>query len=147
MTLVRFNPRRMMNAHEGWNRMFNELLGYEGDEEVMTQVWAPRADIVEDEKNYRVVMDLPGVKKEDVNLSLENNVLTISGERKMEREEKKGDHYHLTERAYGRFSRSFTLRNTIDQEKIEAKFEDGELIIELPKVEKALPRKIEIKTN
>ncbi|MFN3344491.1 MAG: Hsp20/alpha crystallin family protein [Chloroherpetonaceae bacterium] len=95
---------------------------------------AMRVDIAEDEKNIYIEAELAGMKKEDVKVSIEDNVLTIRGERKQENEEKKKN-YHRVERVYGSFSRAFTLGENIDKDNIEAKYEDGVLRLTLPKVE------------
>ena len=148
MSVIRWSPTNsLLSMHDRWNRLFDELLGYRaGDDEVINQIWAPRVDIVEDENEYRVIADLPGLKKEDVEISLENGVLTITGERQLKRD-KKGENYHVTERAYGRFTRSFNIQHTIDADKIKAQFSNGELTIHLPKVEQAKPKRIEIKAG
>ncbi len=95
---------------------------------------AMRVNIAEDEKNIYIEAELAGLKKEDVKVSIEDNVLTIRGERKQETEEKKKN-YHRVERVYGSFSRAFTLGENIDQDNIEAKYENGVLHLTLPKVE------------
>jgi HSP20 family protein len=114
-------------------------------EEAMTVAeWAPLVDIVEDEKEYLIKAELPEVKREDVKVSVEEGVLTVSGERKFEKEEK-GKKYHRIERAYGRYARSFTLPDDADPSKVTAEFKDGVLRVRLPKSEKAKPKSIEIK--
>lgn len=95
---------------------------------------AMRVNIAEDENNIYIEAELAGLKKEDVKVSIEDNVLTIRGERKQENEEKKKN-YHRVERVYGSFSRAFTLGENVDKENIEAKYEDGVLYLTLPKVE------------
>jgi HSP20 family protein len=95
---------------------------------------AMRVNIAEDEKNIVIEAELPGLKKDDVKISVEDNVLTIRGERKQENEEKKKN-YHRVERFYGSFSRSFTLGENVDKENIDAKYENGVLHLTLPKVE------------
>jgi len=106
--------------------------------------WAPLVDITEDDKEYLIKAELPEVKKEDVKLTAHDNVLTITGERKYEKEEK-GKKYHRVERAYGSFERSFTLPEDADEGKIAAEFKDGVLKVHLPKSEKAKPKSIEVK--
>jgi HSP20 family protein len=105
--------------------------------------WSPLVDIIEDEKEYLIVAELPGMKKEDVRLMVENEVLAISGERTFEKEEK-GKKYHRVERAYGSFVRSFSLPEDADGSKVIADFKDGMLRVHLPKSEKAKPKAIEI---
>jgi HSP20 family protein len=114
-------------------------------EEAMTVAeWAPLEDIVEEEKEYLIKAELPEVKREDVKVSVEEGVLTVSGERKFEKEEK-GKKYHRIERAYGRYARSFTLPDDADPSKVTAEFKDGVLRVHLPKSEKAKPKSVEIK--
>ncbi|TKB71973.1 MAG: Hsp20/alpha crystallin family protein [Nitrospira sp.] len=119
----------------------------EGGKEAMTVAeWSPLVDITEDEKEYLIKAELPEVKKEDVKLTVQDEVLSISGERKYEKEEK-GKKYHRVERAYGSFVRSFTLPEDADGTKVAAEFKDGVLKVHLPKSEKAKPKSIEVKVN
>jgi HSP20 family protein len=106
--------------------------------------WMPPVDVIEERDTIRLVAELPGVKPEDVKISLESNVLTLQGEKKRE-EEREDDKAYRFERTYGMFERSFTLPATIDANKIVAKFESGLLTILLPKVEAAKPRQITVK--
>ena len=109
---------------------------------------APEADVVETEKDLMVVVDVPGCAPNDIELVLENNLLTISGERRSQWKE--GDErraFHLAERRYGRFSRAFVLPRDVDQEGIQARFENGVLMVTIPKSEKARRRRIEIQTG
>lgn len=106
--------------------------------------WAPLVDITEDEKEYVVKAELPGLKKEEVKVSVEENVMTISGERKVEKEEKTKK-YHRVERAYGKFERSFTLPEQADGTKITADFKEGVLQVHLPKTEKPASKAVEVK--
>jgi HSP20 family protein len=116
-----------------------------GKEEAMTVAeWAPLVDIVEEEKEYLIKAELPEVKKEDVKVTVQDEVLTVTGERKFEKEEK-GRKYHRIERAYGSFTRSFTLPEDADAEKVVAEFKDGVLKVHLPKSEKAKPKSVEVK--
>lgn len=105
--------------------------------------WSPLVDITEDEKEYLIKAELPEVKKEEVKITVQDDVLTISGERKYEKEEK-GKKYHRVERAYGSFVRSFTLPEDADGTKVAAEFKDGVLKVHLPKSEKAKPKSIEV---
>lgn len=108
--------------------------------------WAPAVDIIEDEKEYLIKAELPEVKKEDVTVTVENGVLLIKGERKMEKEESKKT-YHRVERAYGSFLRSFTVPEDADAEQIKAEFSNGILSVHLAKSEKAKPKQIEVKVS
>jgi HSP20 family protein len=113
-------------------------------EAVASRAWLPRVDIRENAEGVTLLMDLPGLGKDDVQITLENNVLTIAGERKLETDEKTNDTYHRLERQHGAFSRSFTLANTVRTDKVEASFQDGVLRIQLPKQEESKPRRIAI---
>jgi HSP20 family protein len=117
----------------------------DGGKEAMTVTeWSPLVDITEDDKEYLIKAELPEVKKEDVKLTVQDDVLSISGERKYEKEEK-GKKYHRVERAYGSFLRSFTLPEDADGTKVSAEYKDGVLKVHLPKSEKAKPKSIEVK--
>jgi len=105
--------------------------------------WVPSVDVSETVGEYQIKAEIPDVKKEDVKVTLEDGVLTIQGERKQEKEVK-GKRYHRVERSYGRFARSFTLPDVIDEEKVKAEFKDGILHLALPKSEKAKPKAIEV---
>ena len=118
-----------------------------GEQENMTVAqWAPLVDITEDDKEYLIKAELPEVKNDEVKVTLENGVLTITGERKFEKEEK-GKKYHRVERAYGSFVRSFTLPDDADANKVNAEFKDGVLKVHVAKSEAAKPKQIEVKVN
>jgi len=114
------------------------------DEAMTVAEWAPLVDIVEDDKEYLIKAELPEVKKEDVKVAVQDDVLTITGERKSEKEEK-GKKFHRVEWAYGSFARSFTLPEDADADKVTAEFKDGVLKVHLPKSEKAKTKSHEIK--
>lgn len=146
--IVRWDPFKEME--EVQNR-FAKYLGLRptrltnGEEEPMSVTeWTPSVDIIEDEKEWLIKADLPEVKKDDVKVTVENNVLTVTGERHFEKEEK-GKKYHRVERSYGKFLRSFTLPDGADGTKVIADFKDGVLKVHLPKSEKAKPKAIEVK--
>jgi HSP20 family protein len=120
-------------------RMFEEMA-----ETLNERGWAPAVDIRETEEAYEVLADLPGFDKKNVDITLENNILTLRGERKWEGEEEK-QAYRRIERAYGEFSRSFSLPTQVDAETVEAKFTDGVLTIKIPKAEESKPRRITVK--
>jgi HSP20 family protein len=148
--LTRWDPFKEM---EDLQSRFATLCGLtparpgNGGQELMTITeWTPSVDIIEDEKEWLVKADLPEVKKEDVKVTVENGVLTITGERKFEKEEK-DKKYHRIERSYGNFLRSFTLPDGADGSKVAAEFKDGVLKVHLPKSEKATPKAIEVKTS
>jgi HSP20 family protein len=108
--------------------------------------WCPAVDVSESEKELVVSADLPGVDSKDVEITVKENILTLTGERKTEKEDK-GESYHRVERAYGSFSRSFVLPSTVDETKVSAEYKDGVLRVHLPKREEIQPRKIAIKSN
>ena len=105
--------------------------------------WVPAIDVRETEDAFVFTAELPGLNKEDVAITLEENVLTLSGERKFENEDTKNE-FRRIERSFGRFTRSFTLPHEVSSEKVEAKYGDGLLTVTIPKTEKTKPRKIEI---
>lgn len=145
MSLVRWSPyRELMTMHEQINRLFDEAFGRGASGEVEYGAWAPAVDLREEDKQYVIEADLPGVKKDDIEIQLENNVLTIRGERRFEKETQKNN-YHRIERAYGRFLRSFTLPSRVEASKISATHKDGILEIIVPKAEESLPKKIEVR--
>ncbi len=111
----------------------------------ITSSWSPACDIFEDKESVKIVAELPGVKPEDVKLSLENNLLTIRGEKKQEAEER-SERVHRYERSYGAFERSFVLPSTVDGDKIAAEYQNGVLTVLVPKVERARPREIPVRT-
>jgi len=117
-----------------------------GKEEMTVAQWLPLVDITEDEKQYLIKAELPEVKKEDVKVTVESGVLTISGERKFEKEEK-DKKYHRIERSYGSFTRSFIVPDDADDSKVSAEFRDGLLTVHLAKSEKARPKSIEVKVG
>jgi HSP20 family protein len=108
--------------------------------------WAPPLDVFEDESKVTVQVELAGMKKEDFDLSLQDDVLTVSGERKMESEKREGESFR-TERFFGAFSRSITLPSAVKTDEVKAAYEDGILTITLPKAEEAKPRKIQVNLN
>ena len=146
---TRWNPLRELDEME---KRLSTLFGRQGlrpdgEKEAMTMAeWSPLVDITEDEKEYLIKAELPDVKKEDVKLTVQDNVLTISGERKSEKEEK-GKKYHRVERTYGSFLRSFTLPEDADGSKVSAEYKDGMLNVHLPKSEKVKPKSIEVKVG
>ena len=117
-----------------------------GEEGFMLTEWIPPVDIAEDDKEYAIKVELPGVNKEDVRVSVEGGVLSISGERKAEKEEK-NKKYHRIERSYGSFARSFTLPEGAAGDKVSAEFKDGILRVHLPKNEAAKLKSIDVKVS
>jgi len=148
MTLVRFQPFAddFQGLQERINRIFADTTHSRfGSEETM-QAWAPLCDIYEEGDNIVVKAELPGIDRNDIDIQVENNVLSLRGDRKREKE-MKSDNSYRTERFYGTFSRSFTLPMSVDTARIKAEYNDGVLQITLPKVEEAKPRKIKVLTS
>jgi HSP20 family protein len=111
----------------------------------ITSSWYPACDVFEDKESVKIIAELPGVNPEDVKLSLENNVLTIRGEKKQEAEERT-ERVHRYERSYGSFERAFVLPSTVDGDKVDAQYHNGILTVMVPKVERARPREIPVRT-
>src|SRR5262245_3398534 len=147
MAIVRWEPfRDLVSLQERMNRIFDDAFrGSRGgqDEWALGGSWAPSVDIYEHGGNLVLKAELPGVDAKDVDVRVENNVLTLRGERKLDNEVKQ-ENYHRVERSYGSFSRSFTLPNVVDTDKIKAEFKDGVLQLVLPKKEEAKPKQIAI---
>jgi HSP20 family protein len=150
MAIVRFEPfRDLTTLQERMNRLFSESYRtQQGSEDdwALGGTWAPAVDIYEQDNNIVIKAELPGVDPKDVDIRLDNNVLTLKGERKLDNEVKK-ENYHRVERAYGVFTRSFTLPNTVDANNIKAEFKDGVLRLTLPKREEAKPKQIQIQAT
>lgn len=131
------------------NRILDEAfagLPFQEQGSVITSTWFAPTDVSEDESSLRITMELPGVEPDDVRLSLENNILTIRGEKKQQTEEN-NERVHRFERTYGMFERTFALPNTVDAERIEASYENGVLYVTLPKAERAKPREIRVNSS
>jgi len=145
MAVVRWDPFRDLNLiQDRMNRLFDDAgRTWRNDEPAATTSWSPSVDIFETEGEIVVKAELPGMERKDIALHLENNVLTLRGERKFEKETK-NENYHRIERSYGNFSRSFSIPATVDEEKIRADYKDGVLKIVLPKKEQAKPKQIKI---
>jgi len=146
--LTRWDPFKEMEDIQSRFAKFLSLtaprFGDSGKELMTITEWVPSVDIIEDEKEFVVKVDLPEVKKEDVKVTVEGDVLTITGERKFEKEEK-DKKYHRIERSYGNFLRSFTLPVGAEGTTVRAEFKDGVLKVELPKSEKAKQKTVEVK--
>lgn len=142
MTLMTYHPFRSLQ--EDINRLFEDV--FSDNVFSTTRGWSPSVDIVEKSDAFVVTAELPGVRSEDVKLNMTNNVLSLSGEKKFEREEKESNYYRA-ERAYGTFQRSFTFPVPVEANKIKAMYKNGVLTITVPKGEKAKPKQIPIVTN
>jgi HSP20 family protein len=140
-------PSDLLNMHRGIDRMFDTLFsGGSWDEKTASSMWSPAVDVEERDLDYVVRVELPGVAKEDVNITTRENILTIRGEKKQKKESKESG-YHRVERLYGSFQRSFALPGNVKDEKIEATFTDGILEVLVPKAEEAKARSIEVKVK
>jgi len=145
MSIVRYDPfRDLRTLQEEVNRLFSTNLtrGF-GEESIGRGAWNPSVDIYENKDHIVLEAELPGMKREDFELSVENNVITLRGERQFEKNED-SDNYHRVERSYGSFTRSFTLPQTVSAEGATAEYKNGVLRVTLPKREEAKARRIEI---
>ena len=132
MTLIKFEPiRELETLHDIIQRYFDDYPNFGFN---LSDNFYPRIDISEDKENINVIAEIPGVKKDEIKITLQDNILTIEGEKKKETEQKEKN-YFRSERMYGSFKRCFTLPDLVDSEKVEAKFEDGMLNIQLKKIE------------
>ncbi len=119
-----------------------------GDDNLGFADWSPTVDIEESDQSYLIHADIPGVDKKDIDVKVENGVLSISGEKHMQKESgKEGSKFHRTERFSGSFARSFTLPSSIDEDKVEASYKDGVLSLMIPKAEEVKPKAIDIKVD
>ena len=146
MTLTRWRPVRDLAALEidRLNRMFEAAFG---DEPLARGAWNPPVDIYETaDKDVVVKVELPEMKREEIKVSFENNVLSIEGERQF-RNEVAGEQYHRVERGYGAFRRSFTMPATVDGTRVTANYQDGVLTVTLPRREESRPRQIQVNVN
>jgi HSP20 family protein len=149
--LVRRDPfRELTTLQERVNQLFNQPLGpfagFGADQALTASSFIPAVDIYEDQHNITLTAELPGVEEKDLDIRVENGILTISGERKMEHEENQ-ENFHRVERSYGRFTRSFTLPPTVDTDNVKANFDNGVLKIALAKREEAKPKQIQVQTG
>ncbi|MDF0650616.1 MAG: Hsp20/alpha crystallin family protein [Nitrospira sp. LK70] len=151
--LTRWEPTTRWNPFKELEEMEKRLSSFFGrtpvstgdkKEAITVAEWSPLVDISEDEKEYVIKAEVPEMKKEEIKINVQDDVLAISGERKYEKEEK-SKKYHRVERAYGSFMRSFVLPEDADGSKVNAEYKDGVLKVHLPKSEKAKPKAIEVK--
>jgi HSP20 family protein len=145
MAIVRYDPfRDLRTLQEEVNRLFStNLTRAFGDEGIARGAWAPSVDIYENKDQIVIEAELPGMKQEDFDLSIENNVITLRGERRFEKTDDT-DNYHRVERSYGSFTRSFTLPQTVSSEGAKAEYNNGVLRVTLPKREETKARRIEV---
>jgi len=146
MAITKWDPfRDIMVLRDRMNRLFEDLVSspkFE-DTDIIQSTWSPAVDIYETENELVLTAELPGVEEKDVEIKVEDNTLSLKGERKFEKETRE-ENYHRIERAYGSFYRSFSLPNYVDQDKISAEYENGLLKIHMPKKPEVKPRKVKI---
>lgn len=144
-TLSNWTPfDRLASLRDEMDRLFD--FTYPSRDTGLFSGWSPALDLYDDKDSFVVSVELPGMKKEDIDLSLHDGVLTISGERRHERENKEGETFR-SERYFGKFQRSVSLPAVVDSSKVKASYKDGVLTVHLPKAEEAKPRQIEVKAD
>lgn len=141
--LTRWDPfREFTTLQDRMNRLFRDSYG-DRDEALTTSTFAPAVDVYEDEHNVTLKIEVPGIDEKDIDVRIENNTLTVHGERKFEKEEKE-ENFRRVERQYGSFTRSFTLPNTVDPDRVQASYDKGILKIQLAKKAEAKPKQIKV---
>jgi HSP20 family protein len=142
--LTRWEPfREFSTLQDRMNRLFRETQGNSQDESLTSSSFAPAVDVYEDEHNVTLKIEVPGIDEKDIDVRIENNTLTVHGERKIEKEEKE-ENYRRVERQYGGFTRTFNLPPTVDAEKVQADYDKGVLKVTLPKKAEAKPKQIKV---
>jgi HSP20 family protein len=148
MNMQVWNPfQEFENLLERYSKAGGSRLGKQLDSEMSFADWAPSVDIEEAEDKYVIKADLPGVEKKDIDVKLENGVLSIRGEKNVEKETGKDTRHHRRERFHGTFARSFTLPDAVRAEAVDASYRDGVLTLHIPKKEEAKPKSIDIKVS
>ena len=144
--LTRWDPfREFSTLQDRMNRLFRDSYG-DREEALTTSSFAPPVDVYEDDHNLTLKIEVPGIDEKDIDVRVENNVLTVHGERKFEKEEKE-ENFRRVERQYGSFTRSFTLPNTVDTDRVQANYEKGILKIQLAKKAEAKPKQIKVNVS
>ncbi len=145
MAIIRWDPfKDLVTLRERMNRLFEEAFTSRGEEKgLVAGNWSPSVDIFETENALVLTAEVPGIDENDIEIKIEDNTLSLRGERKFEKETKE-ENYHRIERSYGSFYRSFTLPTSIDQDKIQAEHENGILKITMPKKPELKPRKVKV---
>lgn len=143
--LVRFN-NPALTLTDWFDDLLDTSFFSGSNRNISNTIW-PKVDIIESDNEYKVHADLPGLEKKDINITIENGVLSISGEKKEEKKDKKDGRYSYYERSYGRFCRSFNLPDHVDADHVDASYKDGVLELTIKKTEKAKPKAIEVKVN
>jgi len=145
MAIIRWDPfRDLITLREKMNRLFEDAFAARGEEkDLMASTWTPSVDIYETENEVVLTAEVPGIEDKNIEIKIEDNTLSIKGERTLEKETKE-ENYHRIERAYGSFYRSFTIPHNVDQDKIQAEHESGVLKITMPKKPELKPQKVKI---
>lgn len=145
MAIIRWDPfRDVVTLRDKMNRLFEDAVTARGEEkDMITGSWSPAVDIYETENELILSAEVPGIAEKDIEVRIEDNTLSIKGERKFEKETRE-ENYHRIERSYGSFHRSFSLPGTVDQEHIEARHEGGVLKIHMPKKPESKPKMVKI---
>ncbi len=149
MSIIKWDPfRDLLSLQERMNKLFEESLLQTGKErqDLMVGGWSPAVDVMESNDEIVLKAELPGIDLKDVEVLIKDNVLTLRGERRFEKEEEK-ENYHRIERTYGTFQRFFTLPASVEQDKIKAKMKDGVLEVRIPKAKEEKSKKIEIEVK
>jgi HSP20 family protein len=142
--LTRWDPfREFSTLQDRMNRLFRDSFGEGREDALTTSSFAPAIDVYEDEHNVTLKIEVPGIDEKDIDVRIENNTLTVNGERNFEKEEKE-ENFRRVERQYGSFTRSFTLPNTVDAEQVSANYDKGVLKIKLAKRAEAKPKQIKV---
>ena len=148
--LIKYHPRKtwapLLDFHRDIDNLFDSFFAPFAHGSLKDTAWSPAVDVYEDDDKFTLSAELPGMTEKDIRIDIENNTLTIQGERKQEKEVKKG-RYHKVERTYGAFCRSFQLPSNVKADKIKARYKDGLLEVTLPKVEESKPKRIEVKVD
>jgi HSP20 family protein len=144
--LTRWDPfREFTTLQDRMNRLFHDSFG-DREDALTTSTFAPAVDVYEDEHNITLKIEVPGIEEKDIDVRIENNTLTVHGERKFEKEEKE-ENFRRVERQYGSFTRSFTLPNTVDPENVHANYDKGVLKVQLAKKAEAKPKQIKVNVS
>jgi HSP20 family protein len=145
MNIIRWTPfRDLVTVREKMNDIFEEAFTSRGEEkDMVASTWTPSVDIYENENELVLSAEAPGIEDKDIEIKIENNTLSIQGERKIEKETKE-ENYHRIERSYGSFYRSFTLPTNINQDNIKAEYDNGVLRISMPKKPELKPKKVKV---
>jgi HSP20 family protein len=148
MRLVRWKPGTGLPVnHDYFEKMFDDFFGMDRRRmDLQNFDWTPRVNVEELEDKFEITAEVPGMKKDEIDIEVRDNILTIKGERKFEKEEKEAN-YHICERSYGTFQRAFTLPENVKTDDIEAEYKDGVLRLGIPKIEPEKPKEIKVEVK